>query len=454
MHRFAAAWGRVPGLWVRLGFALLLAGVLAGVESAPLGAYRFEPALLSVFYGFLLLEAYLVGEVFAGLRLPRISGYILAGVLSGPHALGLVDEHWGHRMKAIDDLALTFIALTAGCELHLGTLRERFRGIAGIAGGMVLVVVPGLAAVTLVARPWLPFDLDLSGVGIWIVGALVGVIGIARSPTSAIAIIRDARAAGPFTDTVFGVTVLMDSLVILLFALTVAVARAALTGAGVDAGFLGAVAAQLAASVAAGAVLGGALAAYIRRLRGYLPVVLMMTALVVSEFSRWLAHWFEARYGAAFHLEPLLIATAAGFTVQNFTAQGRDLEEGLRSVALPIFIVFFSTAGLHLNLPVLAGVWHLALAFVAARMVLLVAAGWLGGAAAGLPPAFRRMSGMAFFTQAGVSLGLAGELARRFPDWGPGMAAFLIACITLNELVGPVTFKLALDRVGESGRGE
>jgi len=441
------------GLWLRLAFAAGLAGIMALLDRIPLGEGRFEPALLSANYGFLLLEAYLLGEVFARLRLPRISGYIVAGVVSGPHVLGLIDSSWAHRMKAIDDLALTFIALTAGGELRLSTLRARFRGIAGIAAGMMLLVVPGLAGLTFLARPWLPFQLDLAGPGIWVVGALIGVVGIARSPTSAIAIIRDCRAAGPFTDTVFGVTVLMDSLVILLFALVASVGGSVLTGAGMDAAFLAAVAGQLVASVAVGFILGGALALYIRRLRGYLPVVLMMTGLLVSEFSRWLAQWFEAEYGTAVHLEPLLIATAAGFTVQNFTREGEALAEGLRAVALPIFIVFFSTAGVHLNLPVLGSVWHLALVFVAARMALLMVAGWIGSSMAGQGRALRRYSGMAFFTQAGVSLGLASELARRFPGWGPGVAVFLVACITLNELVGPIGFKAALDRAGESGKG-
>ena len=153
-----------------------------------------------------------------------------------------------------------------------------------------------------------------------------------------------------------------------------------------------------------------------------------------------------------FHLEPLLIAIAAGFTVQNFTGEGDRLNRALHAISLPIFVVFFAVAGVVLDLGALAAAWAAALAFAGARMGAASAAGYLGGGLAGEGVAFRRLAGFAFYTQAGVSLGLAQEVARRFPDWGGAAAAFLVACITLNELVGPVAFKFALDRIGESGK--
>jgi hypothetical protein len=60
------------------------------------------------------------------------------------------------------------------------------------------------------------------------------------------------------------------------------------------------------------------------------------------------------------------------------------------------------------------------------------------------------MSGLSFVTQAGVSLGLAGIVMSRFPDWGPALATTIVGIIALNQVIGPVTFKLALSRVGEA----
>ncbi len=433
--------------------ALLLPGVMVLLGRLPQGWDLAEPARLSLAFGFLLMEAQLVGALFARVRLPRISGYLVAGAVCGPWVLGLVDAELALRMRFIDDLALTFIALTAGAELRLAALVRRKRSILSV-GTCLLVAVPlVIGAVFVLARPWLPFARELGATETLVAGALVAVIALARSPTSAIAVINDCRAAGPFTDTVFGVTVAMDSLVILLFAVAVAFGEAAVGATGsVDLGFVATVAGQVAASVLLGALVGKAVAFYIRRLERDLSVLLVVLAFFLAEASRWLAHALDANLGVAFHLEPLLIAIAAGFTVQNFTGEGDRLNRALHAISLPIFVVFFAVAGVVLDLGALAAAWAAALAFAGARMGAASAAGHLGGRLAGEGVAFRRLAGFAFYTQAGVSLGLAQEVARRFPEWGGSAAAFLVACITLNELVGPVAFKFALDRMGESGK--
>ena len=75
-------------------------------------------------FGFLLLSAYLVGDVISRFKLPKITGFILAGIFFGPHVLGLFSADTVRELKLIDDLALTFIALAAGGELRLKELRR------------------------------------------------------------------------------------------------------------------------------------------------------------------------------------------------------------------------------------------------------------------------------------------------------------------------------------------
>ena len=56
-------------------------------------------------------------------------------------------------------------------------------------------------------------------------------------------------------------------------------------------------------------------------------------------------------------------------------------------------------------------------------------------------------------SQAGLTLGLSVLIARSFPEFGEGFRSLAIAAVALNEMVGPVLFKLALDRSGESHAG-
>ena len=440
----------------RDGVALALA---AGVAAAGLGVDRlagavevFAPARLSVNYGFLLLEAFLLGRLFARVGLPRISGYMVAGILFGPYALGFVDEGWVGPMRLIDDLALTFIALTAGAELELSVLRARARSIAWVCGVGMAVTAGGVALVTLGLHRWNPV-VPGGGGRLVVAAVLMGVVAVARSPTSAIAVINECRAKGPFTDTVFGVTVAVDTLVILLFAVAMAVGEAlAGASAGVDLWFLGTVSGQLAVSVALGVGIGWTLAWYIHRVEAELTVVLVVLSFLITELARWLSHHVDLWFGLAMHLEPLLMATAAGFVVRNFTDQGERLAEALHGVALPIFVVFFSMAGVALDLGALARNWAVALALVAARMGLLSLSSYWGCRIAGQDRRFSALCGLGFYAQAGVSLGLAQEVARRFPGWGEAVTTLLVAGIAVNQVAGPVALKFALDRMGESGR--
>jgi hypothetical protein len=62
----------------------------------------------------------------------------------------------------------------------------------------------------------------------------------------------------------------------------------------------------------------------------------------------------------------------------------------------------------------------------------------------------RRWSWSGLVSQAGLALGLSGIIAREFPSIGTGFRALAIATVAINEMVGPVLFKLALDRTGET----
>ena len=66
------------------------------------------------------------------------------------------------------------------------------------------------------------------------------------------------------------------------------------------------------------------------------------------------------------------------------------------------------------------------------------------------PPALRRWGWSGLVSQAGLALGIAARIQGEFPSFGATFAAMAVATVALNELVGPVLFKTALDRTGES----
>jgi hypothetical protein len=67
-------------------------------------------------------------------------------------------------------------------------------------------------------------------------------------------------------------------------------------------------------------------------------------------------------------------------------------------------------------------------------------------------PVVRRWGWAPLVSQAGLTLGLSAVIERTFPSFGPGFRSLVVATVAINEMVGPILFKLALDRAGESGR--
>ena len=121
----------------------------------------FPPSDVAVFadagstmtFGFLLLAAYLIGDTLSRFKIPKITGYILAGIVFGPHAFEFVSSAAVRELKLIDDLALTFIALAAGGELRLEKLRQRWKSITLTVLFQTVIVCVGVAAFVLAARP-------------------------------------------------------------------------------------------------------------------------------------------------------------------------------------------------------------------------------------------------------------------------------------------------------------
>jgi Kef-type K+ transport system membrane component KefB len=432
-------------------------GVVVIVLFMVLALFSFSDAAVladarsTMTFGFLLLTAYLVGDVLSYFKVPKITGYILAGIVFGPYAFELVGEDTVRELKLIDDLALTFIALAAGGELRLDQLRQRRKSITLTVLFLTGVVFFGVAAFALVARPLLPFLDGRSTPEVMAVAALLGIFAAARSPSSAIAIIHECRSRGPFTEMVLGVTVIMDVLVIFLFALVVSACQAVvIPGGGMDFQFIETIGIELAVSVFAGIILGWVVSLYIGYVKAELLVFILAMAFLVTFFSRQFAFFLDRFYSVSFHLEPMLICVTAGFWIQNFSRSGRQFMQQIDRSSLPIYVIFFSLTGAALNIDALKETWVIAVLVVVVRFILISLGGYLGTFLSGDPPIYRRMAGLSFITQAGVSLGLAGIVMRRFPDWGAALATTIVAIIALNQIIGPIAFKFALNAVGEA----
>ncbi|WP_456409466.1 monovalent cation:proton antiporter family protein [Oceanithermus sp.] len=414
--------------------------------------------LLVLLGGFfiLALAASSIGRYATRYNLPLISGFLFAGILIGPYVLGMITKEELERLRFIDEMALAFIAFAAGAELYLSEVRPRLRPIAIMTAAQTFTIalIGGWAAYHLFG-----FIPDLSDPARRALALLTGVVLIARSPSSTIAIINELRAKGPFTQLVLGVTVVTDVVVIVLFTLAFELALVWVHGRPLGPGFLLLLVVEIATSVA----LGFLLAAFFRRLMAtrlhawFKGAVVLAGGYAIFAISHALRIASEAHLGAAITLEPLLIGMIASFLLVNFSGFRDEFTKILEDLGPSVYIAFFTLTGAGLALDVLGRAWSIALALFAARMVGIYAGSFLGALLAREPLRHATYSGLAFVTQAGVALGLTKKVADEFAGFGEAFAAVIVGLIVLNQLVGPPLFKWSLLAVGEAhprGQGE
>ncbi len=407
-------------------------------------------ALLS--FGIISLAAKEIGAFFKRYKLPLISGFLVAGILVGPFVLNILTDELLTTLHFIDEVALGFIAFAAGSELYLKDLRGRLKGIAWVTTGLVLAtsIFGGLAFFFL--TKYIPFTQDMALTGRIAVSILVAAILVARSPSSAIAIVNELRAKGPFTQTVLGVTVIMDVIVIVLFSFNSEVADALLTDIDLNFGFAVLLLLELGLSILLGYLLGKfiqfMLSLNIKSAFKSISILLLGYSVFLA--STFLRHFSHEHFGLEILLEPLLVCMVASFFVINWTPHRDQMSEILHKMGPAIYIAFFTLTGSSLALDVLAKTWQIALILFLIRLLSIFIGSFAGGSIAGEPMKNNLVSWTAYVTQAGVGLGLAKEVAGEFPEFGLDFSTIIIAVIVLNQIVGPPLFKWVIHRVKEA----
>jgi Kef-type K+ transport system membrane component KefB len=433
-----------PGASVsRLYAALLLVALMALARWNPLLGLTELGHQATVSLGFVLVFGYLAGHLARTVRLPRITGYILAGILCGPYLGGFLTQPVVKGLQLIDDLALALIAFTAGGELRLESIRPRLRSILAVTGMQTGVVFAGMVAAILVMAGALPFLSGKPFLSVLAVAFLFGLFGVANSPATAVAIINEYRSRGHFTDTVLGVTVLKDVVVLVLITLILPLIRVMVVpAASFDVHFIRDLAWEVGGSLVGGVLLGLLVTLYMRGVRAVLPLFIVGVSILVSQVAR------------QFHLEALLLCMVAGFVIENATSYGDRFIQAIERSALPVYVVFFAIGGASLDLGAVRTTWLVTLVLVVWRAVLILGStAWGERLSGGKNFQVMRLGWLGFLAQAGVTLGLASIVARKFPDWGPEVKMIALALIAVNQIVGPVGFRFAILRSGEARAG-
>ena len=417
-----------------LSLGILFAIMWGATYLAP--GYKGEAAVLAAL-GFLLLAGTLLSELVEVLGMPHLTGYLFAGIIAGPHVLHLIDHDSVKRLEPVNTLAIALIALAGGAELRLDALKRGLRSLLFALGLHTVLGIALMAIVFTLARPAFVSHLPLTGV----IGAAIlwGVVAITRSPSACLGVLSQTRATGPLARFSLAFVMASDVVVVVMLATAITLARPLLEpGSTLSLAAFRSLGHEILGSVSLGTTLGLVLAAYLKVSGRQLLVVLIALGFGATEVLQYLNY------------EPLLTFMVAGFVVQNLSKQGDRFIHAIEETGGVVYVVFFASAGAHLNVPLLRDFWPTALLLTVARAAITVGTARLSSFLAKDDPSIRKFGWGPLISQAGVAIGIASVIASKFPSFGAGFRDVAIACVALNEMVGPILFKLALDRTKES----
>jgi hypothetical protein len=341
----------------------------------------------------------------------------------------------------VNTLALSLIALAGGAELDIASIRRTSRSLAwSMLLQCVLVLIMATGAF-LASRSLLPFTHGLTFAPLMGVALLWGAFSVTRSPSATLGILSQTRASGPLSTYTLAFVMCSDVVVVVLLAAVFASVRPLIDpGATFSLHSFVTLGHELFGSVALGTTLGLVIAAYLRLVNRQMLVVLLVLGFGFTTVLDYL------------QFDSLLTFMVAGFIVRNMSSQGHKFVEYIEQTGTVVYVVFFATAGADLDVPLLRLLGPVALIMAGSRGLITFVAGRISARLAKDPPVLRRWAWSGLISQAGLALGLSVLVAKEFPTIGPQFRALAIATIAINEMIGPILFKVALDRSKETSR--
>lgn len=380
---------------------------------------------------------YLAVLVFAGLacgrlvklvKLPNVTGYLIAGLLLGPSVFNIINAETLTSLEIIPEVALGFIAFSIGSEFKASYFKR-----VGITP-VVIAITEALGAVffvvvaLIIAGNELPFSIVL------------GSIAAATAPAATIMVIKQYKAKGPVTETLLSVVAIDDAVALIGFGFAVAIAQSITNSA--DNSMLMSILnpfIEIIMALAIGGLLGVLFTfplKWFKKDSNRLCIIVGFVFLTIA-----LADFTGS--------SSLLACMALGAVVANLCKQSDSIMKISDYITPPIFVMFFAISGAELNLSVLKTVGLVGVIYILFRIIGKLTGAWFGAKIMKAPKEVQKYLGPTLIPQAGVAIGLSLVAESVVPHYASVIRTVVLCGTLIYEIIGPALTKFALTKAGE-----
>ena len=392
--------------------------------------------------------ALIAGKLIAKVKLPAILGWLIAGMIMGPHALGLLgdsllDASW---FNIVESILECIVGLMIGTELIWSQMKKAGKQI------LVTTITESLGTFLVVSLVF--------GIIFWFTGVpiylafLFGGIALATAPAPSLSVVNEFKTSGPVTRTLIPMAALDDLVGALVFFLVVAFVSAHLSTAGIPVPVV--------------------------LFLVFLPVLIGMVTGFIT--GKMLQHTKTQNSTLAVMLGMLLVSAGIGFAINgmlptpvlNFMLLGMAFStvfsnmvtaeqlKGMMKVMNPVIGFSLVVAILNLAAPLdyhlMFGAGVYTAVYIIARAIGKYSGAYFGTSITHGPETVKKYLGFTLLPHSGVSLVFTGiavsVLSGPAPEYASIVQGTIAAAAVINEIIAVFMAKKGFEWAGELHKAE
>jgi Kef-type K+ transport system membrane component KefB len=384
--------------------------------------------------GLLLIVGYIFGQLAEKIKLPTITGYILAGVVIGSSGMKLIRHENMEILYILSEVTLSFIAVIIGGEFSFYKLK--------LYGKKILILT--------LAQMFLTFFLvsfGLLAIGFSnYIAFVLGAISAATAPAATVVIVEKLKARGKFVDYLYGIVALDDAGTVILFSIVFAISGSMMGDVQVNISHSIIHAfKEIIISIVIGGI-SGLIIHFVTFKKHNLNEIKIISLGII---------FLTTSIAISLHLSPLIANMTLGMMIINMNKKNARILFSIEPMTPPLYAIFFAIAGAELNIAVfkdptilIAGLVYITLRFVGKYFGIFVSS-----MALKVEKPIRNYLGLSLLPQAGVAIGLmlfvqaspivlqaSIEVQNEIAE----MTNIILMSVFINEVIGPPLSKFAI----------
>ena len=394
----------------------------------------------------IILTGYIFGHIATKFKFPKVTGFIIAGILLNPNLTKIIPENFIEHTNFITNISLSFITFSVGGTLLFKKIKTLGKSIIAIT---IFESEFAFLAVCLIFISISMFLLDNLNItwlsGIVPLSLLLASLATPTDPSATLAVSHEYQAKGVVTSTIMGVAAFDDVMGILNYSFAIVIAS--VFAAGMKFSIFSSLIMPfiiIISSILLGILFGiifNLIVKFIKKESEGALIVLILGLLGLC-------------FGIAnlFNLDELLSTMVMGIIVVNFNIHGNKIFKIIeRYTEELIFVLFFTISGMLLNFSVLFHSYLLIIVFVISRAIGKISGTMIGTQISNSSLPVKKYTSLGLIPQGGIVIGLA-LMMKANPDFdhiSDIIINIIIGATVIHEIIGPILAKYSLKKAGE-----